>query len=111
VHHQFHRYIYGEEFRQVLTKGLEIFKQNGANKWLSDDRKNSTLPTVDTEWAQQEWFPQVFGAGWKYWAIVLPDKVVGKLNMQRFIDAYAKQGLTIDIFGDVDEAMEWLESV
>ena len=111
VHHEFHRFIYGEEFRQVLEKGLEIFKQNGAQKWLSDDRKNSTLTTEDTQWAQQSWFPQVFEAGWKYWAIVMPDKVVGKLNMKRFIDAYSKQGLTIDIFDDPNEAREWLESV
>ena len=26
VHHQFHKFIHGDEFRQVLEKGLEIFK-------------------------------------------------------------------------------------
>ncbi|MCC7205707.1 MAG: hypothetical protein IT323_00275 [Anaerolineae bacterium] len=111
VHHQFHKFIYGEEFRKVLEKGLETFKDKGAQKWLSDDRKNSTLSTEDTEWCQQDWFPRVFQAGWKYWAIVLPDKIVGKFNMQRFIDAYSKQGLTIEVFGDADEALKWLEAV
>ncbi len=111
VHHQFHKFIHGNEFRQVLDKGVEIFKDNGAQKWLSDDRKNSTLSTADTEWAQQDWFPRVFAAGWKYWAIVMPDKVVGKMNMKHFIEAYSAQGLTIDIFDDADEALKWLESV
>ncbi|HLY24761.1 MAG TPA: hypothetical protein VKQ72_00385 [Aggregatilineales bacterium] len=110
VHHQFHKAIYGDDFRELLNKGLEIFKKNGAGKWLSDDRKNSTLPASDTEWAQKDWFPRVFQAGWKYWAIVLPDKVFGKMNMQQFINAYAKQGLTIEVFGDPDEALKWLES-
>jgi len=111
VHHQFHKFIHGDEFRKVLDRGEEIFKQNGASKWLSDDRKNSTLTTADTEWAQQDWFPRVFAAGWKYWAIVMPDKVVGKMNMKRFIDAYAPQGLTIDIFDNPEAALTWLESV
>ncbi|MBK8024548.1 MAG: hypothetical protein IPK19_24750 [Chloroflexi bacterium] len=44
VHHEFHRFIHGDQFRGVLEKGLEIFKQYGAKKWLSDDRKNSALP-------------------------------------------------------------------
>ena len=111
VHHQFHKFIHGAEFRQVLEKGLEVFKENGAQKWLSDDRLNSALPTADTEWGQQDWFPRVFAAGWKYWAIVMPDKVVGKLNMQHFIESYSTQGLTIDIFDDPDVALKWLKSV
>src|SRR4051794_10237 len=62
VHHQFHKFIHSKEFRQVLERGLEIFKQNGAQKWLSDDRMNSALTTADTEWGQQDWFPRVFQA-------------------------------------------------
>lgn len=111
VHHVFHRYIYGQEFRQVLEKGLEIFKEHGAYKWLSDDRKNSALPTDDMGWAMNDWQPRVIAAGWRYWAIVMPDKVVGKMNMQRYIEQNAAQGVTIQIFDDPNEALAWLESV
>jgi len=109
VHHLFHKFIYGQEFRQTLERGLEIFKQYGAQKWLSDDRKNSALPTADSEWGINDWFPRVFDSGWKFWAIVMPDKAVGQLNMKRFIDIYAEKGLTIQIFDDPDEALKWLE--
>lgn len=111
VHHAWHKFIYGNEFRQVLEKGLELFKQHGANKWLSDDRDNSALPKNDFEWSINDWFPRVFAMGWKYWAIVMPDKAVGQMNMKRFIDIYAKQGLEIKIFDNPDEALKWLESV
>jgi hypothetical protein len=111
VHHQFHKFIHGNEFRQVLEKGLEIFRQNGAQKWLSDDRKNSTLTAEDGAWAVNVWSVDVLDAGWKFWAIVMPDKIVGKLNMQRFIEMYSEKGLTIDIFDDPDEALQWLQSV
>ncbi|MBK8024547.1 MAG: hypothetical protein IPK19_24745 [Chloroflexi bacterium] len=110
VHHEFHRYIHGEQFRGVLERGLEIFSQRSATKWLSDDRKNSALPKVDAEWALNDWNPRVRAAGWKYWAIVMPDKKVGQMNMDWFIREGLKQGLTIQIFDDVDEALKWLES-
>ena len=110
VHHEFHKFIHGQEFRQVLEKGLEIFKEHGASKWLSDDRKNSTLTQEDSEWALTDWNPRVVDAGWKYWAIVMPDKVVGQMNMQRFIDLYATKGVTIQIFDDSDEALNWLKT-
>ena len=111
VRHVFHKFIYGEEFRQVLERGLEIFKQHGAQKWLSDDRNNSALPTADLMWGLDEWSPRVFELGWKYWAIVMPDKVAGQMNMNRIMKRYIDQGLTIQVFENADEALTWLESV
>ncbi|MCA9907720.1 MAG: hypothetical protein KC519_03660 [Anaerolineae bacterium] len=111
VHHKWHKFIHGERFREILETGLTIFQERGANKWLSDDRNNSALPAADAEWGITNWNPRVVAAGWQYWAIVMPDKAVGKMNMQRFIDLYAEQGLTIDIFDDANDALAWLESV
>ena len=111
VHHQFHKFIYGEQFRNVLEKGLEVFMEKGATKWLSDDRKNSALPTEDMEWGLNDWNPRVFGAGWKYWAIVIPDKVVGQMNIDRLMKENIERGLTAKVFDDLDEALQWLESV
>lgn len=111
VHHQFHRFTYGEQLRSMLDKGVEIFKQYGANKWLSDDVANSTLSKEDGEWAINDWSPRVFGEGWKYWAVVVPDKIVGKANMNRFMQQFIARGLVVRVFEDVDEAQRWLESV
>jgi hypothetical protein len=58
-----------------------------------------------------DWFPRVFAFGWKYWAIVMPDKVVGQFNMNRFMKRYIDEGLSIQVFDDPDEAMKWLESL
>lgn len=110
VHHVFHKFIYGQEFRQILEKGLEIFKEHGAQKWLSDDRLNAALPKDDSEWGVNEWSPRVMAAGWKYWALVMPDKISGQMNMQRFIDLYLTKGVVIQIHDNVDEALKWLET-
>jgi hypothetical protein len=111
VHHVFHKFIYGDEFRQVLDKGIELFQQYGANKWLSDDRSNSALPTDDLTWGLEDWAPRVFKAGWKYWAILMPDKVAGQMSMNRIMKRYIDQGLVMQVFSDTDEALQWLESV
>ncbi len=111
VHHQFHKYIYGAEFREILNKGIEAMEQYGAQKWLSDDRNNSSLTKDDTDWSLTDWTPRVMKAGWKYWAIVLPKKVVGQVTMKRFADMYNEKGITVRLFSEPDEALAWLESV
>ena len=111
VRHVYHKFIYGQEFRDVLNKGHDVMEQYGGQKWLSDDRKNSALPTDDLMWALDSWSPRVFELGWKYWAIVMPDKVAGQLNMRRFMKHYVDQGLVIQVFSDEDDALQWLESI
>ena len=109
VHHEWHQYVQGPAFRDTLTKGLDILKQNRATKWLSDDRGNSVLSQDDTQWAQTQWFPAVKAAGWQHWAVVMPEKALGKLNMKQWISLYASLGINSQVFSDPTEAMAWLE--
>jgi len=111
VHHQIHKFIFGDELHQLLLAGTEAMRKNGAAKWLSDDRGNSVLSKEDADWGQVNWFPQTVQAGWKYWAIVQPAKVIAQMNMKALAEEYAKAGITARFFSDPDEAMRWLESV
>ncbi len=111
VHHQIHKFIFGQPLREGLMKGTELLKKNTAHKWLSDDRNNGALPKEDSDWAQAEWFPQTRAAGWKYWALVQPEKVIGQMNMKHFTKLYADQGITVKVFSDPVQARKWLESV
>ena len=111
VHHQFKKYVYGDDLKTVLNQGCDQMRTNGATKWLSDDRNNSALRSEDTEWVQNDWTPRVLAAGWKYWAIVLPQNVIGQMNMKRFIDLSAETGVKVQVFDNPDEALRWLESV
>ena len=108
VHHELRQFVHGDQFRNVLEKGLEVFIQNRAHKWLSDDRGNGPLKPADAEWALGDWAPRVMAAGWKFWAVVLPEKVLGQMNMKRFIAMYAEKGVTAEAFTDPAEAMKWL---
>ncbi len=111
VHHQWHKPVSGDPFRAVLDKGVEIFKNRGATKWLSDDRLNSSLPREDGIWGLTDWNPRIRAAGWKYWAVIFPDKRAGQINMDYFLREGNIQGVNAQIFEDVDEALSWLRSV
>jgi hypothetical protein len=110
VHHEFRSFVHGRPFREVLEKGLELFKARGACKWLSDDRGNGPITATDTEWALHDWAPRVMAAGWKYWAVVLPEKVLGQMNMRRWIETYSKLGVVAQAFSDPEEATTWLRA-
>jgi hypothetical protein len=109
IHHQFLQPVFGEIFQSVLITGLDLMKQHGAQKWLSDDRRNSILPAEDSAWSQDYWLPRAYQAGWKYWAVLPPSKARGRINMERLTEFVGKRsGMEIKIFSDPDEAWQWL---
>jgi hypothetical protein len=108
VHHTFHKPIGGDEFRNVLNTGIKILAENQASKWLSDDRCNSALSREDTDWSKTDWFPRAVAAGWLYWALVVPQDIMARLNLKEFVDSYLDQGLQIRVFTKPEEAMKWL---
>jgi len=111
IHHEFHQYTKGQTLRDGLSAGAEIMEKKKAQKWLSDDRKNTVIGEDDMEWTANVWRKRVIKAGWKYWALVLPEKAIGQLNMRRIIKEYADTGVTVQIFSNADEAMQWLEAL
>jgi hypothetical protein len=110
IHHFIKKFVFGDALRGILDKGYEILKQEGCSKWLSDDRNNSALSAEDTKWAQTDWFPRVQKAGWKYWAIVMPEKVIGQINMKKFIEDYKNLGIDVNVFSKPEDALKWLEA-
>jgi hypothetical protein len=110
LHHQAHKFFCGQPFRDALSKGAETFQKYGANKWLSDDRAIPALSKEDLEWGDKEWFPRVAKSGWKYWAVVMPEKVIGQMMLKKLADSYLSRGVTTRFFSSADEAKKWLES-
>ena len=110
IHHEMHGACYGEPFRTGLSAGVEALAKYAATKWLSDDRSNGALSPEDEEWATKTWFPRTKAAGWKHWAMVQPQKVVGQMNVARFVKLYGDLGITARIFTEVPPALEWLTS-
>jgi hypothetical protein len=110
VHHEFHRLPQSQWFRETLTSGCELLRRNGAAKWLSDDRRIIAPTPDDSQWMVSVWYPQAIDAGWKYWAVVRSQKVVGRLNLRQWVERYTNLGLNVRTFDDPSQAREWLEA-
>jgi hypothetical protein len=108
IHHYIKKYIYGEKLQELFAKGTEILQKYKAEKWLSDDRNNNALTLQDQAWANNLWFPETAKKGWKYWAIVQPEMITGKLNMNRQANIVTRGGVTVNTFSDPEEALTWL---
>ena len=110
LHHEMHKFFFGQDFRDVMNKGVEVFRQYGARKWLSDDRKVSAWSQEDLAWGDNDWFPRMAMSGWKYWAIIMPEKAIGQITMKKMADRYTARGVQTRIFPSPEEAKKWLES-
>lgn len=108
ISHQMHKLCHGAPFRDALRAGTAAMQRYGAISWLSDDRLNGPLPDEDETWGTTTWFQATKAVGWKYWAIVMPEKAVGKLNVKRFVELYRKRGLEAQMFTEPGLAMDWL---
>lgn len=111
VHHHFKRSASGENFRRVLAQGLELLQDPDVDKWLSDDRANIDLPPEDREWADNWWRPRAAAAGWKYWAVVLPENAFGVVDMAAHIADVRALAIEVRVFSDPARALAWLSSL
>ncbi len=110
VHHTFHQPVPTDIFRAVLTRGVELLEQRGATKWLSDDRGNTALHPDDAKWSMGEWTERASAAGWRFWAVVLPDMALGRASMRRFLKHHIERGLRVRVFEQPEDALRWLEA-
>jgi hypothetical protein len=109
VHHTFLKPVGGQPFKDILLAGVDCFIKYGATKWLSDDRQNSELYPEDRKWATNVWSKLVQDAGWKSWALVVPNDMMGRLNLVEFVNMYSKRGVRVQVFTKLEEAIDWLD--
>ena len=109
IHHKIKDFISGDRWKELMKTGIDAYKKHDCNKWLSDDRGNSALKDEDEKWAQEYWEPQILEAGWDYWAILMPEKAIGQMTLERLKGRYEDKGVEVKVFSDTDEALGWLE--
>jgi hypothetical protein len=111
VRKTFTGFIMGEEMQKAFNAGLSTLKKEQGRKWLSDNRQVKVYKQEDSDWINQVWFPAALKAGWKYWAVLEPEDFYGQMSMKKFTKTFAQQGLTLQVFHEMEQAIEWLQSV
>jgi hypothetical protein len=108
IHHVVHRPVGGLPLRHALKQGTEALKANQSVRWLSDERANAALTPDDMNHLPDVWFPETQKAGWKYWAIVLPERAADQLSFKLLAKTFSERGLIVETFTEPDPAMQWL---
>ncbi len=112
IHHHITPAMQSHQWQELLSKGYQTLKTNGAKKWLSDNRGlQHPIEDEHNAWIFGVWLPQMMAAGWSAWAIVVPDEVAFRAVMIDFINEFYEKGLRIMVFSKLEDGMAWLKSV
>lgn len=112
VHHVFKEQLESNSFREVLLKGTEVLREHRSRKWLSDNRLHTkVLSDDDNAWANNVWLPEIMNLGWKYWAIVVPDSMINRLDLIRYVESFHSKGIVVQVFSDDIAALDWLKGI
>lgn len=98
-------------FKEALNAGTDGLEKYKVHKWLSDDRKNDALTPEGNEWSFNVWQPRTIQAGWKYWAIVVPEDMAAAGTFMPVIDMLFERGLRMMVFSDLDLAIAALGKI
>jgi hypothetical protein len=110
IYHTVHKPIpSGQPLREALMCGFDMLQHYGASKWVSDDRLNGPMSVEDREWGHTNLNSRAMEAGWKYWALVVPEQLVAAGTMMPTITELFKLGLRMMVFSKVEEAFKWIE--
>lgn len=96
---------------RAVNAGSDALARCGAAKWLSDDRLNGLLPKEELEWGFEDWNLRTINAGWKYWALVVPQAIADAGAMIPMINYLYEYGLRLMVFADLGAAFNWLDQV
>ncbi|MFN8528429.1 MAG: hypothetical protein U0670_07450 [Anaerolineae bacterium] len=110
VHHTIHKPIDYNTLGAAMELGLKVLQENGASKWLSDDRLNGPVVMEDTE-INRDWGKRMVAAGWRYWANIVPEEIVAADSLVPIIETFYEIGLRMMVFTNADDALAWLKSV
>ncbi|MEY3218925.1 MAG: hypothetical protein RIT27_282 [Pseudomonadota bacterium] len=109
VFKKFTGFIYGEELHSAFNSGYEQLKKSKGYKWLSDNRGLPVYKQEDIEWINNDWFPRMQKAGWKYWALIEPETSLGHITMKKFA-FYSERGIVVQVFKNIEEGLAWLST-
>lgn len=98
----------GKPMEDIFNGGVRLLLQHRGSRWVSDNSLLKPYPPESIDWINNNWFPRVKAAGWKYWAIVEPVSVVGAMSMRNFKDHYAQQGIELHVVRSVEEGLDWI---
>jgi hypothetical protein len=98
----------GEDFRGGLNEGLNVIKSHKSSKWLADLRDLGTVPKLDQDWSNVDWFPRAVIGGIKKMAIIMPKSVLSSMSVRNILTEMDGKNIETNYFETESEAIAWL---
>ena len=108
VRHTLKQFNRAEQWKSLLIAGIDTFKKYNATKWLSDNRQGTVIPSEMYDWIDTYWLQEMLKAGWKKWAVVQVDTVIGKMSMKKFVEKFQAYNVEVRVFSSLEEAENWI---
>jgi len=111
VHHIYKPPMDSDHLAELLSAGTDLMEKYGAVKWLSDNRllANAFSDEVAT-WVNNVWLPRTIKAGWKFWAMVVPESLIGQADHVKYVESFYDKGIWVTVYTDLESAMDWIVS-
>ncbi|SKC44573.1 hypothetical protein [Ohtaekwangia koreensis] len=110
-------FILSKDFRALCEEGLIQIKANvaehGKIAWITDLTKSEIFNDDDVKWVSEYWNPNAHENGILYYALVLPQSTFTAINLEEYMEAHkqSKDPLVINLFPDVEAAVEWCKAM
>ncbi len=112
IHHIYKPKMSGAQLKDVLNGGTKLMIEHQATKWLSDNRQLAVaFSEEDAQWVNNDWLPRTIQAGWKYWAMVVPESLISQADHIKYVESFYDLGIWVTVYEDVESALRWLERV
>jgi hypothetical protein len=100
----------GDDFREGLNKGLEIFVEKKGRGWLGDLEQMQLICLEDQKWCRTVWFPQAIDAGLSKLSIVCPRNILAQTSLFKIMSESRYPGLKVAYFTERQKAQIWLKT-
>ncbi len=99
-----------DEYKEIYTTCLEFQKSTGIRYFLSDTRKQSSIPTEYREWFENTVLPRAEQQGLSKGAILIEGNVLKLHYLNNILKKTQKLGIPFKAFKTEDVAIQWLLS-
>ncbi|UII28160.1 STAS/SEC14 domain-containing protein [Fulvivirga maritima] len=98
-----------EIYKGVFSQAVIELNSKGADKWLSDIRKQGVVGPSNTKWLQEEILPRAVKAGLRKIAIVVEKDIFKKFYIDN-VKTTMSETAEMHYFDNDEEARKWLNS-
>ena len=104
----------GAPLREGLNRGLEVLREQGAQRWLADLKWLGVMTKSDEVWVNEDWFSRAIESGMRWLAVVNPESSLSTVSVREIMEsAKTKERVKSDLvqahsFETLVDARAWL---